>query len=662
MICPKCGADVPDWSKFCLECGERIAQSEQADLDVCSDEGDEGPLDRADERLPEGEPLGNDDEWAAVKPISPKGDLVFKPLQYPEPITLKSLRASAPATLEDSITVCEAAGSEDGDEVEMSEIPSGSNEHTVHGLGESQIVGPEAIEGSRKNKRGKFPFVVAGVVAGIVVLCVGISLIAAMNAPYEINMKTFPDEGLRNAILALDDDGDGKIRRDQIPDITHIEVERAVNISGLSMFTNLQSLEAYGDQLVSVDVSDVPSLVSLTVCNSGVKEVNASGLADLQSIDAHNSHLSSINLTGLTSLDTLNLQSTSLGQIDISSCSSLSNLLVSDNVVVSGVENTEILENWTISSFSSGKGANGGGTFVSTEAKYNDAGMISEVVYADADSGANYSYAYNDAGHLVSLDEHPTNESIAGSAYRLSYDDSGKLSGSENATTGETYTYRYDDQNRISGFEAYIYNERNRKEMYERDFSYDGAGNLSEITGDDPATLTYDEAGRLTAYRTHDGVYAYEFSYDGAGRCVEAVITLDGGTCTEKFTYDNSGKMVNATRTLAEGTGRSFPLEEITSSQFTYDAHGNLVSLVMYNDDGQVGWCNFGYKRSFTSKDHAPVGTVPTPTDPLWYNSGTNCLWTPWMFKRQSDESQDALLMVFAKDQVWMGSHNPIFR
>ncbi len=753
MLCPKCGADVPDWSKFCLECGSRLAASEQRDEVEPDDAASHGETrdDVAGTGAGDGSQAlhstadaqgdiprcSDEDSWASVKPISPKGDLVFKPLQYPERVTLKTLpnrirteidqtigyddnsprrgeRAAdaemtdetidleakarqngggaseardhadsasstepaaveagagshvaarpvpdqmpeaqfAPeipttAMMEDSITICEAAAS-DGRARMLRRPP--------------EVVGPEALEGSRKNARGKLPFVAVGAVVVVVALFVLFGWISAINAPIEINMNTFPDEGLRNAVLALDDDGDGKLRRDQIPEITSLDVERAVDISGLQVFTSLQTLEAYGSQLATVDVSGVESLTTLTVCNSGVKTINASGLSNLRTIDAHDSHLASIDLTGTSALETLNLQSTSLGQVDISSCTSLTSLQVSDNVEVSGVENTGMQENWTCATYSSGDGSQGGSTFVSAETKYDDDGKISEVVYADEESGATYSYAYDDQGRLVSLDEYPTDESEAGSAYRLSYDDSGRLANSENATTGETYTYHYDESGRISGFGAYIANSRNRKGMYERGFAYDTSGNLTQITGEDPATLAYDEAGRLTSFATEDGVYAYEFAYDEEGRCVQATITLDGGTCTEKFEYNSSGKMVNATRTLGEDTGRAFPLAAVTSTQFTYDEHGNLVSLNMYDGDEQVGWCNFSYKRSFTSKDHAPVGMVPVQTDPLWYTATSDCLWMPWAFQRQSDESQDAIMMVFDKDQVWMGSNNPIFR
>ena len=722
MLCPKCGSNVPDRSKFCLECGCDLTDLTQTKHDKNSDKSIANSEESAEsaeftntQSVSETEKVNLDDDldfeenedWASIKPMSSDGDLVFKPLQYPEPITLKTFKNKIYSELKSPITVSETA---DTDEITTTDSQTDESTQSVDGeqnkgatadVGdvddvddiaeadcidyvddsdnnddiddesdfdttcfeqESEIVGPEVLEGTRQNQRGKFPYVMGGAIACIVALIVVINIVASINAPYEINMKTFPDEGLRNAVLALDDDGDGRIRRDQIPEITSLEVEYAVDISGLQIFENLQYLEAYGEQLKSVDVSDVPSLTTLVLRNSGVENVNVSGLGALQSLDVYNSPLASLDLAGTSGLTTLNVQSTNIEQLDLSSCASLSNIQMNDSLILTGTQNTQILQNWFVTSYSCGKGAQGENPTMSANTKYNEDGKISEVEYSSSGENANYIYSYDEQGRLVSLNEYPTNRWKAGAAYQLSYDENGKLTSSQNATTGDKYLYQYDDQDRISGFEANINNVFRISEKYARGFEYDEDGNLAQITGSDASELSYDKNGRLASYTTTDGKYAYEFVYDEEGRCIESNIKTDSGSCKETYSYVENSKMNNATRSLSDNVNKSFSLEEVTSTQFGYDAYGNLTSLVMYNNDTQIGWCNFAYTRTITSKDKAVVGAVPVQTDPLWYTASTNCIWTPWIFERQSAQSQDALLMVFDKDQVWSGTHNPIFR
>ncbi len=709
MLCPKCGCHVPNRSKFCLECGCDLTQtkhdkhSHKLTSGGAGSSSSQGATDIDEEPSAD---LGFDenDDWAAIKPMSSDGDLVFKPLQYPEPVTLKTLRNKIHPTSEDSITVSDTASADETANVDETATTNSANaENTNDGANdnngedtsnangdndndadtnkqpsinaddnsdfepiyfeqETEIIGSEVLETTRQNQRGKFPYVVGGVIAGIVALIVVINIFAFINAPYEINMKTFPDEGLRNAVLALDDDGDGRLRRDQIPQITSLEVEYATDISGLQIFENLQYLEAYGEHLKSVDVSNVPSLKTLVLRNSGVENVNVTGLSELQSLDVQNTPIATLDLTGTSSLSTLNVHSTKIEQLDLSSCSSLSNIQMNDNLILTGTENTQILQNWFVTSYSCGEGAEGDKPTMSANTKYNEDGKISEVEYSSSDESANYVYSYDEGGKLVSLNEYPSSRWKSGASYQLAYDEGGKLVSSQNATTGENYQYHYDDQNRISGFDATINNSLKIAEKYARGFEYNENGYLSKITGSDASSLVYDQSGMLTSYTTDDGKYAYKFVYDEQGRCIESNIKTDNGACRETYSYDENGKMNNATRALSDNVNKSFELPAVTSTQFGYDVYGNLTSLVMYDGESQIGWCHFSYTRTITSKDKAVVGTVPTQTDPLWYTTSTSCIWTPWLFKRQSAESQDALLMVFNEDQVWSATHNPIIR
>lgn len=721
MICPRCGTEIPDGSKFCLECGLHLAGGHHLSDDVYESE---------DAYEPDGGHMaGSDGSWSWSRQESSDEGPVYMPLSGRTGLGDRNGRRDGEGPGRQIFERIEPVGDGFGPDPSGSEMRgglSGSADANVSDSGddatgyvpmgrEPEIVGPEALEAKRRNKHTKIPLIATLAVAAIAAIIIATGYMSAVRSPYKIDMELFPDEALRNEVLALDDDGDGYLSREQAAEVTELEVNGAEEVSGLGIFGNLQTLVLTGSELETVDVSDVSSLisftmddasvaeldlsglenlqtvaiaggdletvdvsgatslVSLSVCETGILELDLTGLANLQSVDAHDSELGSIVLEGASSVECLDLAGTGLESLDVSSCPKLAELYVDDAVVVDGIDATPLVETWTIVEYSGGYTSNPDGTVASSaEVSYDEDNRIGSVSYVDADgSGAIY-YGYDDDGLLESVEIDLDGESSDSEgwysysdeddsgSWSLDYED-GRLVSAVNYETEEEYSYSYDFDGRLSGYEAYMDGGYGYLSEYSRTFSYGDDGELVSIDGDDAATLGYDGYGRLTSYSTDDGEYSYLFSYDEDGRCVQVEIELGYlGSCIETFEYGSDGLLEDATRTLSDDASWSFPLPEIDDTEFEYDANGNLVSMSATFEGEEVAWCSFSYERYFTTEEDAPLGSAPVLSDPLWYGDPQSLAWTPWELQAQTDGSQDALLLVFDESQVWIGDSNPL--
>jgi len=191
---------------------------------------------------------------------------------------------------------------------------------------------------------------------------------------------------------------------------------------------------------------------------------------------------------------------------------------------------------------------------------YNNADLISSITYPD---GSKADYGYDKDSNLITV-------TTKDGTTTYGYDATGRLT-SVTRPNGTVTHFTYDlnsnivalvnDDKRkklLSGF-AYTYDERNyiatevatasNGDKTYRSFTYDGAGQLSEMTESAP-----------------DHNYDYTYRYDGRGNKIKEVRAGTGGTSISTYTYDS------ANRLLKEDNNK----DGVTT--YSYDSAGNLIA------------------------------------------------------------------------------------
>lgn len=276
--------------------------------------------------------------------------------------------------------------------------------------------------------------------------------------------------------------------------------------------------------------------------------------------------------------------------------------------------------------------------------EYDAVDRISEIKYRNGSSGSFttvYSYTYNAAGQLYSIEDHESGEVTL-----YKYDAAGKMIGSyvcDSSTDLNKYgsTVYYDDQSRVSSayysFD-YPYSGGTTYDSTHYQYSYNNVGIISKIqTSGSSITgtispeydnlgrtktreLDYDDSGSNAFYNKLTYSYASNGTYtSGRVSQVDSVVRKGANTSTlssstYKYTYDQNG---NITQIKDSGNTVQYsytygaqgqllrennrPLNQ--SYTYSYDAAGNILSKTTY---------------AFTT------GTLGTATGTVNYTYGDN--------------------------------------
>ena len=425
-------------------------------------------------------------------------------------------------------------------------------------------------------RRSKKPIYLT--IACILLLCVvggiGFVVYQMVFAPYAINEDTFPDAGVRAAVMQLDEDGDGKIERDACGEVTSLSITGATAIEGLGgYFPNVEALTVSESESLTLDTSDLTHLTNLSVSDS-------------------------------VALDT----------VDVSRNTELAELSVPESTEVTGLDSTQLVEYWlpteiddsqmvapqtaTYDELGRPTNVNGFGY------RYDDEGRM--IGYSTIRSDNACTYTYDEDGNLLEKRRDPD---IFSSSSRYEYDDAGNLKtlylvlGADGDNETPNYTWTYDDEGRPVSL------RQPSSDRLVQTWEYDDEGRIISHTylswGFEMSaeamiyhvTFTYDENGNVTGT-------SYEVGPNDPEHMDKLVPTSieDKGTTT--YTYDEQGRLTGAT----SSDGRS--------SECTYDEAGNLVLVTNYNDEGDERTYDVEYERLFLNKSatapESPFGIYPT--------------------------------------------------
>lgn len=161
---------------------------------------------------------------------------------------------------------------------------------------------------------------------------------------------------IMGTVIAVDANGDGQIQlaEAQAVWILSINVPQAVSLAGLESFTNVRKLDVKCgstaldftlmpqlldlncsdmQQLTSLNISGLTSLLKLDCSNTSLTSLSLQGLLHLEKADLSMSSISELDLTGLVALEELNCNGNNISTLTISGNGSLKKLqCVANNI------------------------------------------------------------------------------------------------------------------------------------------------------------------------------------------------------------------------------------------------------------------------------------------------------------------------------------------
>jgi YD repeat-containing protein len=193
-----------------------------------------------------------------------------------------------------------------------------------------------------------------------------------------------------------------------------------------------------------------------------------------------------------------------------------------------------------------------------------------------------YAKAYDDAGRLVSVTTTSPSDSLCHTDTYI-YDDTGRLSGSDEYGKHSEYTYT------ANGYIKKISSPDNTL-----DYVYDNAGCLVgfTLTGSNGSVTryTYNADGQLTGYYSNVAniTEAYTYTYDGDGNLTASLRheNMSGSNTsldeTGSYAYNDHGKLISAKKVVhTQGTrmpeGGKLDIWQTYTDVYTYNAGGHLT-------------------------------------------------------------------------------------
>lgn len=561
MFCTSCGAKIPDGSKFCPACGAA--------------------------QRPVGQPMGASQQNAGA--VSSAGT------------SAQASDASQPTAVADGQRAASAAGQPGAAGKSGADAVGWPGTGATSQPTATPQAGAMPQQTAPQPRRSRRTPIIAAVTV-VLVAAAGVLAWLLLFAPFSIDEKSFPDAAVRNVVLTqLDQDGDGKLSRDEASAVTALTASDASTVSGLGhYFKNLDTLQVSGQSATEVATDDLPNLKSLDVSGTSVQQVDVSKNPKLESVNVSNTPVSSLDTSNNGELRDIKVAGSKVSSLDVSKNPKLEKVDADTTTQVGGLDQTnlrevdlltEIHETGTSSQGTSDRYAwkatyNPDGTIASQSGGFLGSGITGEktTTYTYDDQGritgaskqalvgsygdGDYTYEYDDQGRV-------TKASSEKLTYSYAYDDQGRLASKTTAQSGGSFTdaYEYDDQGRLvkttttgasssypggSQLTYYKYDESgNLTEIqfdggyadsrYKYDFTYDDKGHVtksaySSPSSADPAngyalTFAYDDQGRIAKVQPGSGGEPYEFSYDDAGRLSQVTYKYGEYSSTWKLTY-----------------------------------------------------------------------------------------------------------------------------
>ena len=161
--------------------------------------------------------------------------------------------------------------------------------------------------------------------------------IAVQNAGVAIDNINFPDANFRDCVKNFDKDSNEILSDEEIAAVKELYCyERGISdLTGIEYFTALETLQCYGNQLTTLDVSGNSALILLSCYNNQLSSLNISGNTNLKNLYCFQNRLTALDVSHNTNLEKLQCDTNQLTVLDVSQNARLKDLGCFDNPLTS---------------------------------------------------------------------------------------------------------------------------------------------------------------------------------------------------------------------------------------------------------------------------------------------------------------------------------------
>ncbi len=150
----------------------------------------------------------------------------------------------------------------------------------------------------------------------------------------DINTQTFPDTVFREYVSShFDRNSDGKLSAEEIANVKTIEVQNISilekkdpsikSLAGVEVFTSLERLFCYGQEINTLDLSNNRELTGLVCSYNYLTRLDISGCTKLETLYCQKNKLKTLDLSNCKQIKYVECYDNEIGTIDVSGCEKL---------------------------------------------------------------------------------------------------------------------------------------------------------------------------------------------------------------------------------------------------------------------------------------------------------------------------------------------------
>jgi Leucine-rich repeat (LRR) protein len=425
-----------------------------------------------------------------------------------------------------------------------------------------------------------------------------------------------PDANFETALEALINDdvsGDGQVPTALIEVVTSLDI-RSLNISdltGIEDFSALEALYCSGNNLTSVDVSNLVSLQTLWALDNNLTTLDVTNNAALSDIRVENNDITSIDLSNQTNLVILQIDRNELTAIDVSNSPLITRFRVYNN----NISNIDLSTNTSLSEVRVQNNAlvslnlqNGNNTNISTFAadqnEFLDCILVDDASYSTTNwTSIDAQTSFNETECVVAYTAIP-DSNFESELETLGYDD---ISGDnqvptayiKNVTTLDIRNLNISDLTGIADFTALVDLDVSSNNLTAIDLSSNTLLEDVDIDSNDLTAVTLPTNGSLITFscNNNSNLTSLDFSGNTSLQTIQCInngltsVNLTGLNALTSLAFNNNNistiDLADATNletfVIEDNSLTSIDVSNNTSLTYLNVASNNISSLDISN-------------------------------------------------------------------------------
>ena len=173
---------------------------------------------------------------------------------------------------------------------------------------------------------------------------IGYSEVTVASAAVALNEVNFPEYAILAAAQAYDTDNNGILSDEELSKVTRLNLagQDLYSAESLSHFYNLQVLNVSDNNLTALDLSTMPSLISLQADNNRLMSLNASAARGLVVLKVANNDIDNLDVNTLSKLKTLDITNNPIAGINLTGTDALTSFSSDSHVYLSANDSRTI--------------------------------------------------------------------------------------------------------------------------------------------------------------------------------------------------------------------------------------------------------------------------------------------------------------------------------